>query len=188
MNNRLAALSTFACTILLLASCGRVAEVTQPPPPETPVAVTAPPEGLAEETAGLWGRIDGSTATIPLTAALHGLFGGSGAPPVHYTTSQAYFRLLYDEVDLIFVTYPSEDELADARDEGIELDIIPVVKDALVFLVNAENPVDGISLEQARDIYTGEITNWKVLGGLDADIVPYQARRIPAARHCWQNF
>jgi phosphate transport system substrate-binding protein len=133
-----------------------------------------PPDGLADELAGLWGKIDGSTATIPLTAALHGLFGGSGAPPVHYTTSQAYYHMFYGGADLIFVTYPSEDELAYARSEGIELDIIPIAKDALVFLVNAENPVDGISLEQARDIYTGKITNWKSLGGLDADIVPYQ--------------
>jgi hypothetical protein len=77
MYNRLAALS---CTLLLLASCGRDAEVTQPPPPETPVAVTAspepsvtptpvevtPPEGLAGEIAGLWSKIDGSTLLTKL--------------------------------------------------------------------------------------------------------------------------
>ncbi|MDR1217823.1 MAG: substrate-binding domain-containing protein, partial [Oscillospiraceae bacterium] len=89
-------------------------------------------------------------------------------------TPNAYSHFFFGGEDLIFVTYPSEYELARARDEGIELDIIPVVKDALVFLVNAENPVDSIELEQARDVYTGDITNWKALGGLDADIVPYQ--------------
>ncbi|MDR1205224.1 MAG: substrate-binding domain-containing protein [Peptococcaceae bacterium] len=142
-------------------------------------AVTAalgitPPAGLAEELSGLWGAIDGSTAAIPLTTALHAVFGGAGAPPEHYTTLHAYYNLYNGSADLIFVTYPSESELAAARDLGIELDIIPVVKDALVFLVNAGNPVDGATLEQLRNIYTGKIMNWKTLGGPDESITPYQ--------------
>jgi phosphate transport system substrate-binding protein len=105
------------------------------------------------------------------------LGGGGGSPPEHYTTPQAYLRLFAGEADIIFVTYPSEDELAEAQFHDIEMEIIPVVKDAFVFLVNAENPVDGVALEQARAIYTGEITNWKTLGGFDSAILAYQRPR-----------
>ena len=57
---------------------------------------------------------------------------------------------------------------------GVELEIIPVTKDALVFLVNVENPVNNISLSQLRDVYTGGITGWRDLGGANKDIIPYQ--------------
>lgn len=41
----------------------------------------------------------------------------------------------------------------------------PVAWDALVFIVNKENPVNDISLEQVRKIYDGDITSWSQLGG-----------------------
>jgi phosphate transport system substrate-binding protein len=34
--------------------------------------------------------------------------------------------------------------------------------------------VDSITVDQARRIYTGEITNWKELGGEDQEIIPFQ--------------
>jgi len=147
---------------------------TPSPTPSTPVVY----EDLslsAEELSALWLRTDGSTATIPLTVAINDAYGGGGSPPVHNTTSDAYRKLIYKEgVDLIIVTHPSEDEFALAREEGVELEVIPLVKDALVFLVNIENPVENISLAQLRDIYAGTITSWGALGGLNEDIIPYQ--------------
>jgi phosphate transport system substrate-binding protein len=141
----------------------------------SPPAEAATPAALSAALSDLWwGRIDGSTATIPLTAALHDFFDGAGSPPTHETTHFAYNALFQYAADLIFVTYPSENEWAQARDLGVEMEITPIAKDALVFLVNAENPVDGVSLDQLRDIYTGKITNWKALGGADGAIVPYQ--------------
>ena len=49
----------------------------------------------------------------------------------------------------------------------------PVAKDALVFIVNKDNPVDSLSMENIRKIYKGEIKNWKDVGGQDQAIVPY---------------
>ena len=46
----------------------------------------------------------------------------------------------------------------------------PVAWDALVVIVNKNNPVDNISFAQIRDVYLGKITNWKQLGGKDAPI------------------
>ena len=43
--------------------------------------------------------------------------------------------------------------------------------DGIAIIVNPENPVSDLTLEQIADIYTGRITNWKDLGGNDAEIV-----------------
>ncbi len=43
--------------------------------------------------------------------------------------------------------------------------------DGIALIVNNENPVADLSLDDIAKIYTGEITNWKELGGNDATIV-----------------
>jgi len=45
--------------------------------------------------------------------------------------------------------------------------------DGLSVYVNKSNPVDSLTLDQLKDIYTGKIKNWKEVGGKDADIVLY---------------
>ena len=43
--------------------------------------------------------------------------------------------------------------------------------DGIAIIVNPENPVTDLSIDQIAKIYTGEITNWKEVGGNDAEIV-----------------
>lgn len=53
---------------------------------------------------------------------------------------------------------------------------IPVAWDALVSFVHKDNPVESVSFQQLRQIYLGEITNWKQLGGNNAPIDLYVRR------------
>ena len=122
-------------------------------------------------------RIDGSTATLPLAEAFKANFTGTDIKDVNVThskTHNAYVNLINGDTDLILVTYPSEDEQKLAQEKGIELEIVPIVKEAFVFFVNKENPVDNLSLKQIQDIYSGKITNWKQVGGADAKILAFQ--------------
>ncbi len=43
--------------------------------------------------------------------------------------------------------------------------------DGIAIIVNPENPVDDLDIEVIAKIYTGKITNWKEVGGKDAQIV-----------------
>lgn len=53
---------------------------------------------------------------------------------------------------------------------GVE---IKVAIDGLSIYVNEKNPIQELSIEEIRDIYTGKINNWKEVGGPDAPIIRY---------------
>ena len=163
MKNR--TISIIATLALLLAGC------TQPKEDPTP---TVDPIIRPDLTAEFVGRIDGSTATIPLTTAALKWLRGTDDGLLHNKTDQAYDNLIKGTKDIIFVTAPSDDELAAAKSAGVEMEVIPIVKDALVFLANTANPVSSLSQKQVKDIYTGVTKNWKDIGGKDTDIIPYQ--------------
>lgn len=89
-------------------------------------------------------------------------------------TTDAYKALIEGKDDIIFVAQPSKQQLAVAKEAGIEFNMYPIGYEAFVFIVNRKNPVDNLSLQQIKDIYTGKITNWKELGGKDQAIRPFQ--------------
>lgn len=122
-------------------------------------------------------RIDASLATQPLVDAYLKDFTGKTPAElgIEYTnTDPAYEKLINGETDLIVVSEPSEGELQRAAAAGVEFELTKVTSDGFVFFVNKNNPVDSVSFEDVKKIYTGEITNWKQLGGNDAEIIAYQ--------------
>ncbi len=122
-------------------------------------------------------KIDGSTATLPLAEAFKANFTGTDIKDVkvtHSKTHNSYVNLINGDTDLILVTYPSEDEKKLAKEKNVELEIVPIVKEAFVFFVNKENTVDNLTLEQVQDIYSGKIKNWKDVGGENQKIIAYQ--------------
>ena len=122
-------------------------------------------------------KIDGSTATLPLAEAFKANFTGTDINNIevtHSKTHNAYVNLINGDTDLILVTYPSEEEKNLAKEKGIELEIVPIVKEAFVFFVNTDNPIENLTLEQVQDIYSGKIKNWKEVGGENEKIIPYQ--------------
>lgn len=50
---------------------------------------------------------------------------------------------------------------------------ITVARDGLAVYVNAKNAMEEITTTQLKDIFTGRVTNWKELGGADANIIVY---------------
>ena len=95
--------------------------------------------------------------------------------PVQFkNTIYAYENLLSGEIDIFFGARPSEAQLQMAKEAGVELVLTPIGKEAFVFFVNENNPVDGLTSEQLRDIYSGKITNWRKVGGENQKILAFQ--------------
>ncbi len=63
------------------------------------------------------------------------------------------------------------EEIAAAEANGITPLEFTVARDAIAVVVHPSNPVDGLTLQQISNIYTGKITNWHQVGGEDRPIV-----------------
>ena len=57
----------------------------------------------------------------------------------------------------------------DEKASGLKETVLAL--DGIAIIVNPENKVSDLTLEQIAKIYTGQITNWKEVGGDDAEIV-----------------
>lgn len=89
-------------------------------------------------------------------------------------TVRGYSLLAQKETDIFFGGYPSEEQIDFARENNTEFVYTEIAKEAFVFFVHKDNPVENLTQEQVKKIYSGEITNWKEVGGNDEDIVAFQ--------------
>ena len=152
---------------------------TAPEPPASSAAseVTAAPFLTVEDFPAL----DGSTACIPLMAQMMADTTGRDLVEAQSTisvstTAYAWENFgLYDTDTQMLVVYEAPDYVKKELEEAkAELESKPIGRDALVFIVNENNPVKSLTQQQLRDIYAGKITNWKDVGGQDLDIVAFQ--------------
>lgn len=124
-------------------------------------------------------RMDGSTAMVPLGEAIASVLLGESredvADLVNFNRTTQSFRNLTDhQCDVLVVGEPNAVVFDEMKERGFEYEMETICNDALIFVVNENNPVDNLTTEQVRKIYAGEITNWKEVGGEDAEIVAFQ--------------
>lgn len=123
--------------------------------------------------------LDGATALYPVYAAfVQATYDRSAysRDVVRCTkTSQAYRSIIDGSCDIIFVLEPSESQKAAAKAAGADLVLTPIGREAFVFLVGDENPVNDISVRQIRNIYSGKTARWSTLGWEDGgNIIAFQ--------------
>ncbi|OQY34075.1 MAG: hypothetical protein B6241_06230 [Spirochaetaceae bacterium 4572_59] len=76
------------------------------------------------------------------------------------------------------------------KSSEIEAGAIPyaVAKDGVAVVLNKGTvPMDNMALKDVIAIYAGEITNWKALGGPDAEIVVYNRDEASGTRSCFKD-
>ncbi|MBQ7364074.1 MAG: substrate-binding domain-containing protein [Clostridia bacterium] len=138
--------------------------------------------------------LDGAAALVPVYASvIHSLYpegsvtyesgqfsddnyyGENFAPDSkmqYHNTVRGYRAIVDGDTDIFFSAAPSEEQKQYAEEQGVELVYVPIGLEAFVFFVNANNPVDSLTVEQVRSIYAGDYTNWNELGGIDRVINP----------------
>lgn len=87
-------------------------------------------------------------------------------------TVRGYTAIVDGTTDILFCAAPSEEQKQYAEEKGVELVYVPVGLEAFVFFVNKNNPVDSLTVEQVRGIYSGEYKSWADVGGSDRAINP----------------
>ena len=115
-------------------------------------------------------NLNGSTSMAEISNALGERFmeknqgvtvtvggNGSGEGPTSVSAGTAQIGLLSRDVK--------------SSENPDDFDIYTIAFDGIAMAVNPKNTVTGLTQEQIGKIYTGEITNWKDVGGADAKIV-----------------
>ena len=87
-------------------------------------------------------------------------------------TVRGYKAIVDGETDILFCAAPSDAQIAYAEEQGVELVYVPVGLEAFVFFVNADNPVESLTVDEIRSIYAGDIQNWSEVGGANRVINP----------------
>ena len=176
------------------------------------------PASLTIENVDEMPVMDGAEACYPLYAAIAkavykdidkiekdfvtngaGADGGSeawlnGRVVTFTNTIMAFERLIQGglkgtkKVDLFFGARPSKNQMAAAEEWNAELTITPIGKEAFVFFVEPDNPVDNLTSDEIRKIYHGDITNWSELGGKNEKILAFQRPEDSGSQTMMQYF
>lgn len=124
-------------------------------------------------------ELDGATALYPVYAAFAEAVYPEGSyvhddrsesPVTVSKTNGAFQRLSRFQVNIIFTAGPSDEQKQALK----QMEKTAIGKEAFVFFVHKDNPVDSLTLNELRGIYSGEIKNWKDVGGRDQKIIAFQ--------------
>lgn len=136
----------------------------------------------SEKLEGDLPKIDGAAALVPVfNSFVYSLYPESSvkyengdftkdSALQYHNTRGAYKGIVDGDIDIAFCAKPSNEQVQYGLDKGVELELTPIGREAFVFLVNKNNPVDNLTMDQLKDIYSGKITNWKDVGGANRPI------------------
>ncbi|MFH0879280.1 MAG: phosphate ABC transporter substrate-binding protein [Lentisphaerota bacterium] len=120
--------------------------------------------------------MDGSTTVGPIAKAFAEYYMEKN-PDVNITVSESGSgngakSLINGACQIANMSRPMKDtEIAAAKEKGVQVVEHIVAMDGIAIAAHPSNPVKELSKEQLRAIFTGEISNWKELGGPDKSIV-----------------
>ena len=112
---------------------------------------------------------DGSTSMEKVIGALGEAFESDTGVAVSYNptgSGSGIKAVLAGNCDIGLSSRNLKDE---EKSEGLEQTVLAL--DGIAVIVNPANPVEDLDKDTIAKIYTGEITNWKDVGGNDAQIV-----------------
>lgn len=137
--------------------------------------------------------IDGAAALFPVYSAY--------VNAVYPSTTQLYdgifeynntpggYQLLAEKKTDIFIgVYPSEEQKAYAEECNTTFEYTPIGSEGFVFFVHKDNPIENLTTEQIQSIYSGEITNWKEVGGKNEKIEAFQRNEGSGSQSMLKRF
>jgi phosphate transport system substrate-binding protein len=120
--------------------------------------------------------LDGSTTVGPIAKAFAEYYMGKH-PNVNVTVSESGSgngakAIVNGTADIGNLSRKMKDEeIQAAKEKGVNVVEHVIAMDGIAVVVHPSNPVKGVTKEQLKQIYMGEIANWKQLGGPDKKIV-----------------
>jgi len=127
------------------------------PPPSSPTEVLKI-SGCSISRAGY---LDFLAAAFTERTGIRVLLKGGGS-------AAGLINLAGDATDLAASCLPPE-----AEEVPVSVRMAPVAWDALVFIAHPDNPLDSITLAQARAVFLGQVADWRALNGTEQPLTLY---------------
>lgn len=111
--------------------------------------------------------MDGALALYPVYSAVaQSIYDESHyTDEVRFTNTIRGFNGLVDgTVDIFFSAKPSASQYEYAKSKGKEIYLTPIGLEAFVFMVPKSNPINDITIQQIKNIYSGKTDFWQTLG------------------------
>ncbi len=112
---------------------------------------------------------DGSTSMSKVIGALSESYENETGVPVTYNATGSGTGIQAVEEGRCDIGLSSRNLKEEEIQKGLTATVLAY--DGIAIIVNPENPVSDLDVETIAKIYTGEIANWKEVGGNDAQIV-----------------
>ena len=174
MKKIIALLLALTCALALFAGCAAKTTTSNDTAADasaaTPETTTNTPAAPASKELSGTVATDGSTSMEKVIGALGESFMAAN-PNVTFTynptgSGSGIQAVSEGRCDIGLSSRALKD---DEKASGLKETIVAL--DGIAIIVNPENPVSDLDVETIAKIYTGEITNWKDVGGNDAEIV-----------------
>ena len=147
----------------ILAGCG--ANKTT----ETTTTETAPAEEVEAATKDLSVSTDGSTSMEKVIGSLGEVFQEETGITFTYNPTGSGSGIKAVSEGRCDIGLSSRELKAEEAEIGLTGTVLAY--DGIAIIVNPENAVEDLTSETLAKIYTGEITNWSEVGGVDGEIV-----------------
>lgn len=100
------------------------------------------------------------------------------------TPGRGMVELANGKLDAAVAAVPLDSMIAGADKEGVKVDKtslqqLEVGTNKVVVFVHPTNPIDTLTKEQMKGLFTGKITNWKDVGGKDAPVLVVWGKNSP---------
>lgn len=106
----------------------------------------------------------------------------------YQNTIRGYKALVDGTVDIFFSAAPSDEQKEYAAEKNVELEYVPIGLEAFVFFVNKNNPVESLTIEQVKGIYSGKYRNWSDVGGAKRPINPVTRLKSSGSQSAMEKF
>ena len=133
---------------------------------------TAKTDGQSQTQTQLTGTVstDGSTSMEKVIGALSEFFmAQNGDVTVNYNPTGSGSGITAVQEGTCDIGLSSRALKDEEKSAGLKETVLAY--DGIAIIVHPDNPVSDLSVEQIAKLYTGEITNWKDVGGNDAEVV-----------------
>ena len=189
------AIAICALLLFICMGCGSstTAEQAEPTgavsavsPAQKPTAVSTPSPTLTPEPVMI--TVEGSTSVGPVIEALAEKYmrdHPNVTIKVNQTDSDTGIAACGEgEADIGMTTNALTEE---QQTLYLKLSITLLCRDGIAVVVNAENPVDGLTLDEIKDIFLGKITNWSKVGGDSEEILLYSRDHVSGIRQAFEH-